>query len=326
MKRGLILVTGAFGFIGSHLVEKLLDLGEKVIALSRPNPPENNYRYLVRHPKSGNLRIALIDVTDFGAIKSLVSGEDIEVIYHLAAIASHRLSPNEPYKYLMINYLGLLNILEAARICEPSPKIVFASSSSVYGDSPPPLKEDMEPKPKGPYALSKFFGEKLCRLYHEHYGLECPIIRYFNIVGERCRGNIVFRIFAERIVRGQPVEVYGRWLNGIFKPAERDFTYVKDAVEGTILVGEKAGGCEIFNLGFGRPVSVLKVAELLMEALGRKVEVIKKELKPHESLISYSSNEKARRLLGWSPKIDIEEIVRRYAEWFSKVFKAGEKG
>jgi len=317
----LILVTGAFGFIGSHLVEELLNRGEKVIALSKPNPPENNYLYLRRHPRVSNLRVVFIDVRDFDAVKALLSGEDIEVIYHLAAIASHRLSVNNPYQYLMTNYLGLLNILEAARTCEPSPKIIYASSSSVYGDSDPPLKEDMEPKPKGPYALSKFFGEKICALYHEQYGLECPIVRYFNVVGERCRKNIVLRIFAERIVRDQPVEVYGRWLDGVFKPAERDFTYVKDAVEGTILVGEKAGGCEIFNLGFGRPVSVLKIAELLMSEFNKKVEVIKKELKPHESLISYSSNEKARRVLGWSPKVDIVEIVRRYVKWFLRTFK-----
>jgi len=316
----LILVTGAFGFIGSHLVEKLLELGEKVIALSEPNPPENNYHYLASHPKSSNLRIALIDVTDYDSLVKLIRGEDVTLVYHLAAIASHRLSINEPYKYLRVNYLSILNMLEAARACDPSPKIIFASSSSVYGDAPPPLREDMDPKPKGPYALSKFFGERLCKLYNESYGIECPIIRYFNVVGERCRRNIVFRIFAERIISGHPVEVYGKWINGDFKPAERDFTYIADAVEGTILVGEKASGSEIFNLGFGRPVSVLKVAELMMEALGRRVEVIEKELKPHESLISYSNNEKARKLLGWTPKVDIEEMVKRYAKWFLKQY------
>lgn len=319
----MILVTGALGFIGSHLVEELLNRGREVIALSRPNPPEDNYLYLRRHPKVSNLRIAFIDVTDFDAVKALLGGEDIEIVYHLAAIASHRLSVNQPYQYLMTNYLGLLNVLEAARACEPSPKVVYTSSSSVYGDSKPPFKEDMEPKPKGPYALSKFFGEKLCKLYHEQYGLECPIIRYFNVIGERCRKNIVLRVFADRIARGQPIEVYGRWIEGEFKPAERDFTYVKDAVEGTILVGEKANGSEVFNLGFGRPVSVLKVAELLMSELNRRVKVVKKELKPHENLISYSSNEKARKLLGWSPRVDIEEMVKRYARWFLRTFRGG---
>lgn len=318
----MILVTGALGFIGSHLVEKLLELGERVIALSNPNPPENNYHYLVNHPKNSNLKLTFIDVTDYDSLVKLIRGE-VHLIYHLAAIASHRLSVDEPHKFLRVNYLGTLNVLEAARICEPSPKIVFASSSSVYGDASPPLGEDINPRPKGPYALSKFLGEMLCKLYNEFYGIECPIVRYFNIVGERCRGNIVFRVFAERITSGQPVEVYGKWVDGTFKPAERDFTYVHDAVDGTILVGEKAGGSEIFNLGAGRPVSVLRVAELMMEAFKRKVEVIKKELKPHESLISYSNNEKAKRLLGWSPKVTIEEMVRRYAEWFSKQYSSG---
>jgi nucleoside-diphosphate-sugar epimerase len=310
------LVTGAFGFIGSHLVEKLLNIGEEVVGLSNPRPPEDNYRYIVRSPNSKNLKIAYVDLRDFEATLQLLKNFEFEKIYHLAAIASHRLSINEPYHYLDNNYRALLSILESARIIEPTPKIIFTSSSSVYGDHQPPLREDLQPKPKGPYALSKFFGEKLCELYAETYGLDCPIIRYFNIVGERCRGNIVFKIFAENISSGRPVEVYGRWVNGEFKPAERDFTYVSDAVEGTIAVGEKADGAEIFNIGFGRPVSVLKVAELMMEAFNRKVEVNFRELKPHESLISYCDNTRARNILGWKPKTDLEEMIQRYVKWF----------
>ena len=312
----LILVTGAFGFIGSHLVEGLLDLGEEVVALSHPRPPENNYWYLKRHPRASKMRVALIDVRDYDAVRGLLREHEFSAIYHLAAVASHRLSVDQPHPYLDVNFRGTLNILEAARTVEPSPKIVFASSSSVYGDNPPPLREDMEPKPKGPYALSKLFGERLCAMYHELYGLECPIVRYFNVVGERCRGNIVFRVFAQRIVSGEPVRVNGRWVGGEFKPAERDFTYVGDAVEGTLLVGEKVGGCEVFNLGFGRPVSVLRVAELLMKHLGKKVDIVFGELKPHESLVSYSDNSKARKVLGWTPKTDIGEIIKRYAKWF----------
>lgn len=319
----MILVTGALGFIGSHLVEKLLDLEEKVIALSNPNPPENNYHYLVNHPKSSNLKIVFVDVTDYDSLVNLIRKEGVHLIYHLAAIASHRLSIDEPHRFLRVNYLGTLNVLEAARACEPPPKIVFTSSSSVYGDATPPLREEMAPRPKGPYALSKFFGEMLCRLYNELYGIKCPIVRYFNVVGERCRGNIVFRIFAERILRGQSVEVYGRLVDGTFKPAERDFTYVGDVVDGTILVGEKVEGSEVFNLGAGRPVSVLRVAELMMEAFGKKVDVVMKELRPHEALISYSNNEKARKLLNWSPKVTIEEMVRRYVDWFSKQYGLG---
>ncbi len=312
----MIIVTGAFGFIGSHLVEGLLDRGEEVIALSQPAPPENNYAYIARHPNARRMRVVLADVRDLDAMKALFKASQPEVVYHLAAMASHRLSMNEPYQYLNANIPSVMSVLEAARLTEPSPKIVFTSSSSIYGDNKPPLNENMEPKPKGPYAVSKVLGERLCKLYNEAYGLDCPIIRYFNVVGERCRSNIVFRVFAERIVRGLPVEVNGRWFDGEFRPAERDFTYVSDAVEGTILVGEKTGGCEVFNIGFGRPVSVMRIAELLMEYLGRRSEMVFRELKPHEALISYSDNTKARSVLGWSPRVDIDEMARKYAEWY----------
>ncbi len=312
----MILVTGGFGFIGSHLVERLLDLGEDVVVLSHPSPPENNYQYLLNHPRSHNMKVVLADARDFEAIRGLFRSFRFSLVYHLAAVASHRLSISKPYTYLNNNYVTVLNVLEAARSTEPSPKVVFTSSSSVYGDHKPPLREDLEPRPKGPYALSKYMGERLCNLYHELYGLECPIIRYFNVVGERCRGNIVFRVFAERIFSGRPVEVYGRWVDGVFRPAERDFTYVDDAVDGTLRVGERGGGAEVFNIGFGRPVSVLKVAELMMDAMGRRVKVEEKELKPHETLISYSDNRKAREMLGWRPRVDLEEMVKRYARWF----------
>ena len=310
------MVTGGLGFIGSHLVEKLLDMGEEVLVLSHPKPPENNYRYIMINPNSHRMRIVYSDMKDLGSITSILKTFKPDLIYHLAAVASHRLSIREPYAYLENNYLSLLNLLEAARTVEPSPKIVFTSSSSVYGDHQPPLREDLEPRPKGPYALSKFFGEKLCKLYVDLYGLDCSIIRYFNVVGERCRGNILFKIFAERIFAGEPLDVNGRWVNGEFKPAQRDFTHVSDAVEGTVAVGMKAGSGEIFNIGFGRPVSILRVAELMMETFGKKVTVNFRELQPHESLISYCDNTKARSILGWTPKLDIEEMITRYVKWF----------
>lgn len=310
------MVTGGFGFIGSHLVERLLDMGEEVVVLSHPNPPENNYRYITSNPNSHRMIIVYSDMKDLNSMINILKTFKVITVYHLAAIASHRLSIREPYAYLENNYVSLLNLLEAARVVEPSPKIVFTSSSSVYGDHEPPLREDLEPRPKGPYALSKFFGERLCRLYVEIYQLECSIIRYFNVVGERCRGNIVFKVFADKIRAGEPLNVNGRWVDGEFKPAQRDFTYVSDAVEGTIAVGIKAKKGEIFNIGFGRPVSILRVAELMMEAFGKNVKINFRELKPHESLISYCDNSKAMNILGWSPRTDLEEMIKRYVEWY----------
>jgi nucleoside-diphosphate-sugar epimerase len=315
----LLLVTGAFGFIGSHLVERLLDDGEEVLAVGVAPPAEDNLKHLTAHRNAHLMRVAVLDLTDLNSFKRLLRSFQPSTIYHLAALASHRLSHRDPHPYLHNNLNTVLTVLEAARTTEPTPKIVFTSSSSVYGDNQPPLREDMTPRPRGPYALSKLMGEQLCRLYSEEYGLQCPIIRYFNVVGERCRGNIVFKIFADRIARGEPVEVNGRYVDGVFKPAERDFTYVRDAVEGTILVGVKGVSSEIYNIGFGRPVSVARVAELLMADMGRRVKVVEKELQLHETLVSYSDNRKARENLGWQPKTDLEEMVKRYAEWYRSI-------
>lgn len=316
MSGGLILVTGAFGFIGSHLVERLLDGDEDVIAAGVAPPHEDNLCYILRHKNVAKARIAYVDFTNLQQVRALFKSFQPKIVYHLAAIASHRLSRTDPYPYLSNNYNSVLSILEAARLTEPTPKIVYTSSSTVYGDQEPPLHEGLDTKPRGPYALSKLLGEQLCKHYHEEYGLECPIIRYFNIVGERCRGNIVLRVFAERINRGEAVEVYGRVVNGVFRPAERDFTYVKDAVEGTVLAGERGVGCDVYNIGFGRPVSVRRVAELMMRHFGRSVKILERELQPHEVLVSYSDNRKARERLGWNPATDIEEIVKRYVDWY----------
>jgi UDP-glucose 4-epimerase len=301
------------------LVERLLDDGEEVVAVGVAPPAEDNLRHLTAHRNVHLMRVAVLDLADLNSFKRLLRSFQPSTIYHLAALASHRLSHRDPHPYLHNNLNTVLTVLEAARTTEPTPRIVFTSSSSLYGDNQPPLREDMTPRPRGPYALSKLMGEQLCRLYSEEYGLQCPIIRYFNVVGERCRGNIVFKIFADRIARGEPVEVNGRYVDGVFKPAERDFTYVRDAVEGTILVGVKGVGSEIYNIGFGRPVSVARVAELLMADMGRRVKVVEKELQPHETLVSYSDNRKARENLGWQPKTDLEEMVKRYAEWYRSI-------
>lgn len=314
----MILVTGAFGFIGSHLVEYLLDSGEDVVAAGLAPPAEDNLKHLTKHANSQRMRIAVFDLADLNSLKRVLKTFQPSVIYHLAALASHRLSRGDPYPYLHNNLNTVLTVLEAARTVEPTPRIVFTSSSSVYGDNKPPLREEMQPRPRGPYAQSKLLGEQLCKLYSEEYGLTCPIIRYFNVVGERCRGNIVFKIFAENIVHGMSVEVYGRHVDGVFKPAERDFTYVRDAVEGTVLIGAKGAGSEVYNIGYGRPVSILQVAVLMMEKFGKKVGVVERELQPHETLISYSDNSKARQL-GWRPRVDIEEMVERYVRWYMDV-------
>lgn len=311
------VVTGGLGFIGSHLVEELLRRGSEVTLIDNRDPR----RVASEDPSIGaalrRVKIVRGDVRDKGLIENTLREASPSVVYHLAALASHRLSVANPYPYLDVNIWGVANVLEAARRIEPTPHIVFASSSSVYGDNEPPLREEMTPRPKGPYAVSKLVGEELCRTYSETYGMSCVALRYFNVVGERCRENIVLKIFVDEVARGSPPRVNGRWIDGVFHPATRDFTYVKDIVDGTLRAGALKTSFEILNIGCGRPVSVLDLAGMVIEEIGRAdIRPRWAELEPHEVLHSYSDNSKIRRLLGWSPTTDIKTIVKRYISWY----------
>ncbi|MEN3048566.1 MAG: GDP-mannose 4,6-dehydratase [Candidatus Caldarchaeales archaeon] len=312
----MIIVTGAFGFIGSHLVEALIASGADVLAVGHPSIALREVEEL--HGARGPSRTlpVLIDLRSAEQVFQLFGSHGPERVFHLAAMSSHRLSLLQPHTFIENNVMALLNVLEAARRCEPSPRVVFASSSSVYGDQRPPHSEDMPPKPKGPYALSKWMGEELVRGYASDYGLDAVVVRYFNVVGERCRTHNVFRVFADRITSGQAVEVNGRTVDGVFRPATRDFVYVGDAVEATVLASERGRRGEAYNVGRGEPVSVEELAHEMMAAIGRRVEVVRRELAPHESLESYGDVSKARRELGWSPRTDLRAMVRRYVEWY----------
>lgn len=312
----MIIVTGGLGFIGSHVVEKLHSKGEEIVVVDKKKLNDKILNELRESPAFNEKRIIYGDLRDKQFVESLINRFEPTTIYHLAALASHRLSIDDPYSYIEQNTVTLLNILEAARTSRAKPKIVFSSSSSIYGNLPPPLKEEMKPEPAGPYALSKYFGEQLCKLYHDLYGVSCIILRYFNVVGERCRGNIVLKIFVDNILQGEPLVVNGRWIDGKFQPATRDFTYVGDIADGTILAGQLDSGFEVINLGAGRPTSVLELAERVIEEMGGHMSEIKyAELSPHEALHSYSDNSKARKLLKWEPKTDIKTIVKRYVDW-----------
>lgn len=312
----MALVTGGLGFIGSHVVEKLVEKGEEVVIVDKKKMNDPLLRELRQIPAFEEARIEYGDLRDRQFVERLINKHEPETIYHLAALASHRLSIEDPYSYIEHNTITLLNILEAVRNSKSTAKIVFSSSSSIYGNTPPPLSEDMEPKPSGPYALSKYFGEQLCRLYHDLYRVECIVLRYFNVVGERCRGNIVLKIFVDNILEGKPLVVNGRWIDGKFYPATRDFTYVGDIADGTVLAGQLKSSFEIINLGAGRPTSVLELAERVIEELGKnKSKIEYAELSPHEALHSYSDNSKARKILNWEPRVDVKTIVKRYIEW-----------
>ncbi len=303
-----VVVTGGFGFIGSRLVGRLAGSGFRVgvVGLGGGIMP-------------GGVEVLGGDVRDVDALHRVFAEKRPKVVYHLAAHTSHRGSIKHPHRFLSNNVDGTLSVLEAARRVG-GVRVVFASSSSVYGLGKPPLREDSGLEPRSPYALSKYIGERVCRMYHDLYGVDCVVLRYFNVVGEGCSRESVFSVFATRILSGLPLRVNGRWVEGVFRPAERDFIYVGDVVEATVRAGE-LGGFHVINVGTGRPTSVLELAKLMMEEAGRRVPVEYGELGAEEALSSYADITRAKKLLGWEPTTSTREAVRKYIRWLKEANK-----
>lgn len=310
----MILITGGLGFIGSHLSEALLNNDEKIILNNRTSQHENNYSELVKHPRANNMKVIISDIRDLHSLTDILKQNNIGTIYHLAALSSNILSTQDPHGYIDMNTSGVLNVLEAARRTEPSPRVVFASSSNVYGNQDPPLGEDLEPKPTNPYALSKYFGERLCHLYHVRYSISSIVLRYFNVIGERSR---FMKMFADKISHDETPLVYGKKdSNGNSVPLQRDFVYVGDIVNGTISAVNCGMEHAIINLGTGKPMRNMDLVLLLIRRFGSNIKPSIIESDSSEPSVSFSDNSRAKKLLGWTPKISVQEIVNRYCNWY----------
>lgn len=291
-----ILVTGGAGFIGSHLVDRLVALGHEVLVL-------DNLSTGKRENLNEKAKFAQCDISDYQAINPFFL--DFEAVFHCAALA--RIQPSIQYPLLSneTNITGTLNVLWAAKNAGVK-KVIYSASSSVYGDQAPseyPLKEIAEPRPSSPYALQKYVGELYCQLFSKLYGLPTVILRYFNVYGPRqiTEGAYatVIGIFLKQRQEGKPMTVV---LDGDVK--KRDYTHVSDVVEANLLAWQKDVSLgEIFNIGFGKYYSVNEVAELICGP----IEKIPRRL--GEYLLTWADNSKARKTLGWEPKISLEQGI-----------------
>lgn len=307
-----ILVTGGAGFIGSHLVERLIKLGSSVTIydnLLRGEESLRNLKEIFEHSKP---EIIVADVLDFEKVKEQVNGKDI--IFHLAALPSHRLALRQPRDYALVDLIGTVNILEAARLTEPTPKIVFASSNKVYGKQQIPFKEDMVPIPEGPYGQSKLSSEEFCRQYATYYGMDIPVIRYHHVVGPRCQPDLVLSIFTERVINNLPPIIHGHFEKEKFTPCAADFTNIYDAVEGTVLA-TKINGFDVFNLGTGKVTTILELANMIISQFKNNLKPKLKEMLPHEALLHCADITKAKKILGFTAKHTIETSVKQYIDW-----------
>jgi len=308
-----ILVTGGAGFIGSHIVDRLLrqDFGVVVI----DNLTAGSIKNIAHREEKGKFHFIKGDILDFPTVKRTV--KEIDAVFHEAALASVTHSIENPILANEVNVKGTLNLLKASSDLGVK-RFIHASTAAIYGDTETsPKKENMSANPNSPYGVSKLAAENYVRTFHELYGLETVSLRYFNVYGPRqnfdinCAYGGVITIFLNRLLRNMPPIIFG---DG---EQTRDFIFVEDVVEANMLAldSRNAGG-SAFNIGTGIGVSVNQIADLLKELLNKKnLKNIYKEPRPVESRYSYADIRKAERTLGFHPKFDIKKGLAELIAW-----------
>jgi UDP-N-acetylglucosamine/UDP-N-acetyl-alpha-D-glucosaminouronate 4-epimerase len=313
----IYVVTGGAGFIGSHLVERLLAEEAEAAVRVFDNFESGTRANLAFAPRYGDrLQIVEGDVRDLGAMERVSRGA--AVIFHQAAMRSVPRSVTDPLGANDNNVTGTLHVLEAARRARV-PRVVYASSSSVYGDNPElPKREDQRPSPISPYAVSKAAGEQYAAVWTRLYGVETVGLRYFNVFGPRQDPVSEYAAVVPRFIlwglRGTPLEVHGDGHQS------RDFTYIDNVVDANRLAAQapQASG-EVFNVGCGRRVSLLDIVSRLERLLGRPLE--RRHTPPRAGDVPHTlaDIDKAKRLMGYTALVDFDEGLRRTLDYFRSV-------
>jgi len=311
---GNYLVTGAAGFIASRVSELLLDEGHTVVGVDNLNDAYDvalkRWRLERIRGRSG-FSFHAIDICDRPALKKVWDGAGtIDAVVNLAARAGVRQSVENPWVYVETNTTGTLNLLDLCRRGGVK-KLLLASTSSLYGTSNPmPYREDADTnRPLSPYAASKKGAEAMCHAYHHLFGIDVSVVRYFTVYGPAGRPDMSLFRFVQWVAEERPVAVYGDGRQS------RDFTYVDDIARGTI-AALRPLGYEILNLGSDRPVVLADVLAMIEARLGKRAKVRHEPRHPADVNASWADISKAKRLLGWEPRMNIEEGVRRLVDWY----------
>lgn len=319
-----ILVTGGAGFIGSHLVDRLLSEGDwRVVVVDDFNDfyaPEIKRENVRSHSQSPLYRLHEADIRDRLRLEEIFKAEErFDCIVHLAARAGVRPSLAEPLLYAETNINGTLNLLELAH-AHGVKQFVFGSSSSVYGiNAKVPFGED-DPirQPISPYAATKAAGELICHTYSHLYGIRCVCLRFFTVYGARQRPDLAIHKFAKLIDSGKPIPVFG---DGTTR---RDYTYIDDIIAGVrAAIDYKGSDYEVFNLGESQTVELNELIALLEKELDRHAVIDRQPVQPGDVPQTFADVTKARRELGYDPQTKIEDGIRRFVQWFRRKQESG---
>jgi len=308
-----ILVTGGAGFIGSNLTEALLQEGHRVRVLDDfSTGKRENLIFGKEYP---SLEIIDGDIRNLAICQKAM--KDIEYVFHQAALPSVQRSVEDPLDSNAVNAQGTLNILLAARE-ERVKRVIYASSSSIYGDTPTlPKLEEMPANPLSPYALQKYIGEQYCRLFYQLYGLETVSLRYFNIFGPKQDPASIYSAviprFIDALLKGHPPIIFG---DG---EQSRDFTYIDNVVRANLLaMSAKHPQGEAINIACGKRVSLNQLLNILKEIVGSKVSLTHEEARKGDVKHSLADINKGKRLLNYDPKVGIEMGLKKTVEFFQK--------
>jgi UDP-glucuronate 4-epimerase len=310
-----ILVTGSAGFIGSHLCERLLQLGFNVIGLDNftdnydPLIKRKNVQGALGHPNYIPVEGSILDT---GLVDRLMGQHSIDSVVHLAALAGVRNSILTPLDYVDTDIKGTVVMLEACRRYGIK-KFVFASSSSVYGSSETPFRESNNLSfQASPYAAAKYSGELFCRTWHQLYGIPILCLRFFTVYGPRQRPDMAIHIFTKAISEGLEVNIYGDGTSS------RDYTYIDDVVDGILASIQHKCSFEVLNLGNSNAVDVLTLVGIIEGKLQKQAKLRFLPQQPGDVPQTFADISKAKALLGYTPKVGLEDGLERFIDWYRR--------
>jgi UDP-glucuronate 4-epimerase len=316
MSKDAILITGGAGFIGSHLAERLLKDGRRVVVLDNFDgfyDPAIKRRNVAAAERHDAYRLVEGDIRDGAALDRLFGSESIGTVVHLAARAGVRPSIADPLLYCSVNLDGTMQLLEACRRHGIS-RFVFGSSSSVYGNNPkvPFAEADPVDHPVSPYAATKKAGEVICHVYHHLCGMRVSCLRFFTVYGPRQRPEMAIHKFAALLAAGREIEQYGDGSSA------RDYTYVADIVDGIVRAVKRTTGYHVWNLGGANTITLGELVHQIAERLGRPARVKQLPLQPGDVERTWADIRLARRELDWAPEIDIGRGLDLFLQWFEQ--------